>query len=88
MVSKIVDEKEAYENLANAIIVSAAEDYRTVLRVLKKHPDNERLRNDARKLEAFFESEWYGLLTEVDGSYLIRKLREEAAYECDVEIPG
>ena len=73
---KIVDEKEAYENLANAIIVSAVEDYKSALVKLKRHPDNKRALDEIRNLEKFFYSEWYELLTDLDASYLLRKVRE------------
>ena len=73
---KIVSEKEAYENLANAIIVSAVEDYKSALVKLKRHPDNKRALDEIRNLEKFFYSEWYELLTDLDASYLLRKVRE------------
>ena len=73
---KIVSEKEAYENLANAIIVSAVEDYKSALVKLKRHPDNKRALDEIRNLEKFFSSEWYELLTDLDASYLLRKVRE------------
>ena len=73
---KIVSEKEAYENLANAIIVSAVEDYKSALVKLKRHPDNKRALDEIRNLEKFFYSEWYELLTDLDASYLLRKVRD------------
>ena len=73
---KIVSEKKAYENLANAIIVSAIEDYKSTLVKLKRHPDNKRALDEIRNLEKFFYSEWYELLTDLDASYLLRKVRE------------
>lgn len=85
--AKIVDMKEAYENLANAVIVFAAEDYRCVLRHLKKHPERRGLQEEKNRLGKFFHSEWYEMLTDIDGTYLIRKLKEEVGYECDVEVP-
>ena len=29
------------------------------------------------KLEGFFRSEWYGILTDVDGEYLMERIRKE-----------
>ena len=55
-----------YEDLANAIIIQAVSDYR------KKEEYRDRV-------ERFFRSGWYKLLTGVDGEYLISKLRREVA---------
>ena len=73
---KIVGEKEAYENLANAIVISAAEDYKSALIRLKKNPESRSAAADVQQLEKFFWSEWYEALTDLDSSYLIRKMRE------------
>ena len=74
--SKIVGVKEAYENLANAIIESAVEDYKWALVRLKKHPDSKAAQDEVRRHERFFYSDWYGMLTNLDPGYLIRKLKE------------
>ena len=66
----------AYENLANAIIVQAAEDYRAALKKIKAHPKNKDVINEALRIERFFRSGWYQRLTNVDGEFLIRKLQE------------
>ena len=67
---------DPYENLANAIVAQAARDY---LAALKKNPGNRTAMDDAMRLEKFFHSGWYGVLTSVDPDYLIRKLREKVA---------
>ena len=67
----------AYENLANAIIVQAAEDYRAALKKIKAHPKNRDVINEALRIERFFRSGWYQRLTNVDGEFLIRKLQED-----------
>jgi hypothetical protein len=67
------------KNLANAIVAQAADDYLTALRKLKRHPGNKAAMTDAMELEQFFHSGWYGVLTNVDPDYLIRKLREKVA---------
>lgn len=68
---------DPYENLAIAIIKSAARDYMAALRKLKKNPRNKAAMQDAMELERFFHSQWYQCLTSVDGDYLIDRLREE-----------
>lgn len=66
-----------YENLANAIILQAAKDYRSALRKLKRCPRNRLAQAEADSIERFFRSDWYKCLTDVDGEMVIRKLREE-----------
>ena len=70
---------DPYENLANAIVAQAARDYLAALKKLKKNPGNRTAMDDAMRLEKFFHSGWYGVLTSVDPDCLIRKLREKVA---------
>lgn len=67
------------ENLANAIIIKACNDYRVALKKVKKNPENKDAINEALSLERFFKSSWYQVLTSVDGEFLIRKIRAEVA---------
>jgi len=69
---------DAYEKLANAIIILAAKDYRKALKRLKRNPHNQAAQAEADSIERFFRSQWYEVLTDVPGELLIRKLREEA----------
>lgn len=57
------------ETLANGIIVQACKDYRAALRLDDKQSITE--------IERFFRSEWYKMLTSINGEYLITKLRKE-----------
>ena len=57
---------DPYENLANAIILQAVKDYRL--------PDNE---SELKKIERFFHSDWFSVLTSLDPDLLIQKLRKE-----------
>ena len=68
-----------YEDLANAIIIKACNDYRTALKRVKKNPESKDAINEALSLERFFKSPWYQVLTSVDGEFLIRKIRAEVA---------
>ena len=70
---------DPYQNLANAIVAQAAQDYLSALKRLKKNPRNRTAMDDAMQLEKFFHSGWYEILTDVDPDYLIRKLREKVA---------
>ena len=55
-----------YENLPNAIVLQAVKDYRLT--------DDEA---ELAEIERFFRSDWFGVLTDVDPEYLIRRLRKE-----------
>ena len=60
-----------YENLANAIVLQAVRDYR--------RNDN---RDNRISIERFFRSDWFKVLTKVDGDWLIQTLRKEQAHGC------
>lgn len=54
-------ENENYQELANAIIIRAAKDYRILLRYRQKHPSNAEIERRINKLEreihiTFFQS--------------------------------
>ena len=66
-----------YQNLANAIVAQAAEDYRKDLRRIMADPADREALKDALKIEQFFHSGWFGVLTGVDPDYLINRLRKE-----------
>lgn len=83
--------KENYENLINAVIVKAVEDYKTALIGIKKIEDsslsNEKKKrleekikvyeNDIFNLEKFFkESPWLDQV-EVDRKWLLNKIKED-----------
>lgn len=63
--------EEPYQNLANAIIAVAADDYRNALQ-----KNNEKLK---ASLEKFFHSKWYETLTNLNGDKLIASLQNEHA---------
>ena len=67
---------DPYENLVNAVIAQAAEDYRRLLKRAKKNPANREALDETLQVERFFRSGWYQRLTNVDGEFLIRKLQE------------
>lgn len=69
--------EDGYRRLANAIIITAAEDYRMVFRKLKNNPQNKAVKKELARIEDFFHSDWYKVLTDVDGDMILRGLREE-----------
>lgn len=60
---------DPWQNLANAIVAVAAEDYLIALETY----DLDML----IEVGSFFHSDWYGILTKVNHNYLVRKLNEE-----------
>lgn len=70
-------DEDNYRALAEAIIVQAVKDYRSVLKRLKYDYDCRNLISQKRSLENFFSSEWFSVLTKVNGKALARKIREE-----------
>lgn len=66
-----------YENLANAIILQAVRDYRMALKCLKANPRNKTVLADKDEVERFFRSDWFSVLTSVDGEMLILSLQKE-----------
>lgn len=66
-----------FEELANAIVIQAAKDYRAALKTLKKYPRDAEAKHTKNDCERFFRSSWYNTLTSVDGELLMRKLRME-----------
>lgn len=55
-----------FEELAEAIIIQAVEDYR-----------NARSKRRINEVERFFRSEWFRELCDLDGKAIIERLRKE-----------
>ena len=68
-----------YEELANAIILQAVKDYREALRLLGMNPNDKSAKRDQRNIERFFRSEWFSILTDLNGELLMKKLKEEVS---------
>ena len=72
---------DAYENLANAIIIQAVKDYRRV-----------RGTAAAKELEQFFLSEWFCVLTRLDGAALLGGIETpqycDQIYATEIRIKG
>lgn len=66
-----------YTELANAIVIQAAKDYRKALKTLKRYPRYEPAKAVVAEVEEFFRSEWYRTLTSVDADMLMTKIRRE-----------
>ena len=69
---------DPYEELANGIIIQACKDYKSAYkRSLRKTGIAGEADEELAELEEFFRSNWYKKLTEVDGEYLMERLRNE-----------
>ena len=65
------------QDLCNAIVAQAAEDYRDSLKELKRDPDDRFALIRAGEIERFFKSEWCRKLTKVDPFYIRDRIRAE-----------
>lgn len=68
--------EHAYQNLANAIVKQAVEDYRKALRGKSYRHDKDPA-PVITEIEKFFKSDYFEMLTKVKGDFLIEKLRKE-----------
>ena len=68
--------------LCNAIVFQAVQDYRRALRGEPIHP-RVPVSKTKKEVEKFFESEWFTALTKINGTYLMRKLKEEYINESE-----
>lgn len=64
-----------YQALANAIVELAVKDYKKALKQHYRFPNNKDYDNAVTSLERFFRSGWYGMLTDLDGEYLMTGVR-------------
>jgi hypothetical protein len=64
-----------YRELADAIIIKAVDDYR-------KH---KKLRSSIAR---FFKSDWFKILTDIDGEDLLKKLKDEINQNKGRKIKG
>ena len=68
-----------YQNLAEAIILSAVQDYRDALRDNgSRHGNHIRCNNHTiKECEKFFKSQWFTILSNADGEMIMNKIRKE-----------
>ena len=66
-----------YNALAIAIIEQAVKDFRAALRKLRRDPYNIIARRTAQETKVFFCSDWFEVLTAVNGPAILKQLKEE-----------
>lgn len=67
----------AYESLTNAVIELAVKDYRKALRSDPNTRNGRRAYGNIAEIERFFRSDFFKAITDINGEYLVRKLRNE-----------
>ena len=70
-----------WQDLANAIVIQAVVDYRKLRRKQRKGIALKfKEQSDYEKIRRFFCGEWFAMLTNIDGSALMKKLDSETTY--------
>ena len=83
MGNPVEDYVDCYQNLANAIVLQAVKDYKAVLRRLMRNPRNQDAQREKKRLERFFFSQWYGVLTDLDPNRLISGVMKQVRIKED-----
>lgn len=68
---------DEYEALANAIVMSAVDDYRSGRKRLKKDLGDKGALPLMRSALRFLRSDWHRVMTRVEGEDIIKILQEE-----------
>lgn len=72
-----------WEDLANAIVVKAVDDYLAAHKALQKDPDNYKARLMQKDVLSFLKSSWYETLTSVSPSVIIQHLENKTGTDID-----
>jgi hypothetical protein len=64
-----------YEMLAAAVVERAVLDYKQALENIRAKYNVLEAQNVIRNLERFFRSEWFSILSDLDGEMLVQQLR-------------
>ena len=68
-------DRDGYEDLANAIVITAACDYRAAYKRYKK--GDKLALSEIKEIEKFFNSKWADLLSNGKAKEIIRRLKSE-----------
>lgn len=71
-IDQFYSEDEAYDHLAKEICAQAIKDYRKAIQYDKKRLQKE--------VERFFLSDWFHLLSNMNGEFLIEIIRQQENY--------
>lgn len=66
-----------YRDLANAVVLQAAKEFRPAYKRLKSHPNDGKAADRVREITEFFCSDRFCLFTNLDGPALLTKIMRE-----------
>ena len=71
--------EENYQALANAIILQAVKDFRVAYKQMRRHPErpDSPAADEVRRITKFFCSDYFSILTSLDGPVLLKKIIDE-----------
>lgn len=72
----MTEDRKPWEDLANAIIIQALNDYMAADKARQKRPEDFYIQGKIYALEKFFRSDWYHVLTDADADYLLEAMRK------------
>ena len=67
---------DPYKELANGIVLRAVLDYKAALRRLARGKNVLSTMKEIKELEDFFRSDWFKVLSDLDGEEVIQQLRK------------
>lgn len=65
---------KSYDKLANAIIEQAVVDYLDLKRQIYDYPRLVYLKRELKRIKDFFRSDWFSVLSDMDGEAVIEQL--------------
>jgi hypothetical protein len=68
---------ENYRLLAEAIVLQAVQDYKRFYKAYLKRPKDRVVLGELSSLRWFFRSQWFGLLSGMDGTVLMKRIERE-----------
>ena len=68
-----------YEALGNAVVLQAVKDYREAVHKLSRGKKNTIAESTKQECERFFQSPYFNLFTQLDGTALLSQLEKEVA---------
>lgn len=71
----------AYEELACAIVETAIKDYRKLIARIRDNPEDFVAIKECKKVISFFRSDWYKVLTHIDGNFVVDKVWDQVFYK-------
>ena len=69
--------EENYKDLANAIIMQAVKDFRAAYKRKLRFSEDNKANKDIREITRFFCSQYFQILSDLDGPRLLKKIIEK-----------